>query len=215
MIGADLLYNFVKLIGNQYQTGRMSPDEFNTAWKRAETEYVNTIFGVGRSPSSSVGGSDQEQDALRVLRTSSVISNDKFGWMDLPEDYLRWGSLYIITGLNSGKVVTLLSSDKWAARSESKLNPPIQYPIAKMEGERVLAKPVSSRFNLSYLRTPVTPLWSYTLDSNSRPVYDATTSVDSELPEFLTNEIAFRICSYLGINISKAELVQYSEMKTQ
>ena len=215
MIVADSLYKFVEFVANQYQSGRISPDEFNTAWVRAETEYINSIFGVGRNTTTSTGATDAERDTMRVLRTAAILSNNKYGWMPLPNNYFRWGSLYLVHGIETGKVATLLSDDQWASRSDSKLSPPGKFTIAKLEGNGIIAKPVSSRFSLSYIRIPVTPVWAYTLDGNGRPVHDAVSSTNSELPEYLTNEIAFRICSYLGINISKVELVQYSEMKTQ
>ena len=214
MIAANSLHDFVSFIGNQYQTGRISPNEFNLAWKRAETEYLNSLLGKGRLREDSMGGTDAAKDILRILTTSTTITNDKWGEMDLPEDYFRFNAMDVVKGVKAGQRVSLLSPDQWASRSESKLNPVEKYPIAKLQGDKVIALPVSTRYNLTYLRTPATPQWGYTLDPFTRPVYDPATSVDSELPEYLTNEIAFRICSYLGINISKVELIQYSEAKT-
>ena len=216
MINANTLYKFVEFIGNQYQSGRISPDEFNLAWERAEREYLNSIFTTGRvMQQGSAGGTDAEKDVLRVLRKNATLTNDKYGRVSLPQDYLRWDALYRITGVGQGDPVQLISQDQWASRSSSKLNPTSKYPVAKLEGNEVMVLPVSTRYNLSYIRTPVQPKWAFTLDGFNRPVYSAGSSINSELPEYLTNEIAFRICSYLGINISKAELVQYSEMKAQ
>ena len=109
----------------------------------------------------------------------------------------------------------MISPDQWGASASSQLNPVSKYPIAKLIGSKVNVLPVNTRYELTYLRTPVTPSWGYTLDAFTRPVFDAATSVDSELPAYMINEIAFKICSYLGINLSKVELIQYAEAKTQ
>lgn len=216
MILANTLYEFVKFIGNQSQTGRIIPDSFNLAWQSAEIEYLNDLMGEGKATKmESFGGGDAALDSTRILTKSTLLVNDKFGWVNLPPDYFRWGALSLITGLNKSKPVQLLSDDKWAGRSNSQLNPPAKYPIAKLEGNSILAKPEASRYSLSYIRTPVTPKWAFTIGSNGRPVYDAGASVNSELPGYLMNQIAYKICSMLGINISKAELIQYAEMQSQ
>lgn len=68
---------------------------------------------------------------------------------------------------------------------------------------------------LTYLRYPRKPEWKYIIGSKGRPVYDSVSSIDSEWGENNLNEIAIRICSYLGIHLSRADLLNYSETQQQ
>ena len=215
MILASELYDFVDYVANQYQTGRISPEEFNLSWKNAEIEYINEVMGRGKNAVDSMGATDAANDILRVFKATSVFSSNNWGEANLPEDYWRYVSLTMVEGIKTGRPVSLISPDQWGARASSQLNPVSKYPIAKLIGSKVNVLPVNTRYELTYLRTPVTPSWGYTLDAFTRPVFDAATSVDSELPAYMINEIAFKICSYLGINLSKVELIQYAEAKTQ
>ena len=66
---------------------------------------------------------------------------------------------------------------------------------------------------LTYIRYPVRSRWGYTISPSGRPVYDPATSTDSEFDYNLINELAMRICSMLGIHLSRVELLQYAEGK--
>ena len=64
---------------------------------------------------------------------------------------------------------------------------------------------------------PVKMVWGYTIVS-SRPVYANTggvngDSVDPEWREIDHNELMLKACSYLGLNISDGDLLQFSEAK--
>ena len=67
---------------------------------------------------------------------------------------------------------------------------------------------------LTYLRKPRKSIWNFT-SVNNRPIYDSSTSIDSEFGEECLNEIVMRICNYLGINLSNTLLMQYSDKMQQ
>ena len=62
---------------------------------------------------------------------------------------------------------------------------------------------------MDYFRTPVQPIWGYSIAS-SRPVYSSATSTDFEFSEYSTNEIAGIFLNLVGINLKDGELLQWS-----
>lgn len=215
MINANDLYTLVKFFANQNQTGRITPSEFNAAWAAAERELLNEKIGDGTRLKVGAQGRDQRtQDELDFLRRKTVVQPDSLAEADLPADYHQLNAIMRIDSKTLRTRVSLLNQDKWAERTSSKLLPVSSYPIAQLVGQdKVQILPSNYRYEIHYLKKPTTPSWAFTTDANGRPVYDAGNSVNSEFPESLTNDVAFKICSYLGINISRVDLIQYSESK--
>ncbi len=63
----------------------------------------------------------------------------------------------------------------------------------------------------TYLREPVIPKWAFTDNSDGRPVYDPSQSVDIESNIESVNEIAFNVLSFLGISIRDPLIYQAGE----
>ena len=96
------------------------------------------------------------------------------------------------------------------------VSPDEKHPVLAFYQEGVQYHPKTiSAVDFVYLRRPVAPEWSFTTNTNGRPIYDASTSVDLEWPEQVFNEIAVRILAFVGINLREADLAQYSEGKRQ
>ena len=66
----------------------------------------------------------------------------------------------------------------------------------------------------TYLRLPVVPVWAFDV-IDSRPVYNATDSVDIDAPEQVINEIAFNTLSFMGLSIREQAVYQASEQYVQ
>ena len=64
----------------------------------------------------------------------------------------------------------------------------------------------------TYLRLPIPAVWGFTL-VNGEPVYDATTSTDSEFPDECIQDIALKMASILGISVKDQMVLSYAEQK--
>ena len=212
MINANEIWETVRAVANKSQSGSITPDEFNRFWRMAETNLLNELdFSGTRYGTDGYSGNKRLSEELSFAKTEATLTpiNHK---ATLPSDYLAWDAISLYKAKDQFQEVDILERDEFANRSKSKLLPTSKYPIAKIDDDQVFIIP-NERFKIEYLRYPVTPMWAYTLDSNNRPVYDPINSVDSEFPARLINDVVFKICSLIGINMSKAELVQYAEMK--
>jgi len=110
-----------------------------------------------------------------------------------------------------------LDSDKIGHRLTSRnLGPKLWHPMAALYGDHTQFYPIGAYTEvvMDYLKRPARGEWAYNSVSTI-PVYDAAGSTDLEWDESLLNNLAFRICSRVGINLSKQEKVQYSEAKIQ
>lgn len=100
--------------------------------------------------------------------------------------------------------------------SSSILYPSKSYPAFSVYDSHFKFYPCSLGIaKLTYLRYPAKPEWKYKTNPNGRPVYDPAASIDSEWGENNLNEIAVRVCSYLGIHLSRVDLLNYAEAQQQ
>jgi hypothetical protein len=67
---------------------------------------------------------------------------------------------------------------------------------------------------MDYFKLPTAPVWGYTI-TNSRPVYNSSTSTNFDWDEFSFNNIAAIYLSLIGVNLKDGELAQFSELYKQ
>ena len=65
-----------------------------------------------------------------------------------------------------------------------------------------------------YLRQPVKPLFSYTMDGRSI-IYNQSASIQMEWNASSMNKVLILAIELAGVNIGDRDIVQYSEAKTQ
>lgn len=226
----DEVYRFVQFLSNKSQSGNLTPKDFNLAADRAMKEWVMKRYGnpaeyqPGRPvPRVAWQMTQKISDDLRMLVTApeSYTLNDE-GQMDYPSDYLHADAFryYHSRLAEDGRSTTgdyrevkvLRNSELGGYLSSGIRKPTRKYPVAVFYDTYIQFYPTDlDTIEFNYLRQPKTPIWAYTV-SNGRPVYDGDNSVDFEAPDEAHNEIVANICSYLGLNLKDAELVQYAEM---
>ena len=242
MVNIDEFKRFVEFISNKSgMGGYVSPDEFNLNAQRAVMEYTMKRYGnvheyqPGRPiPRISYEKTQKVIDDLRHLKevrripvTSGefAIPNnvelDALGAV-MPE-YLHLSTITYTKLLNRDcengveirkRAVDVVKDDELANRLDSSLVPPTAtYPIANIQNSYVRVYPETIKeVEVVYLRQPNVPNWGFTVVSN-RFVYDASSSVDLDIPKEAMNEVAMMFLSYLGLRIRENQLVQYAEMQ--
>jgi len=225
------VYEFLQYVSDKDQSGNLTPKEFNISMPRALNEWVLKQYNNVNNPSPTGKGWQNNQsvtDNLRfLLKKEPLAQVNSEGVLDLPDDYLHISSIIynVKTSENGNTVVQPKSVDIakdnevasftgsyiYKKRIDSK-----RYAIASFVGDTLVFKPKNiGVVELNYLRKPIDPFWSYTLDQSGRPVYDPINSVDLEVPDRSVNEVVMMAASYLGINLRDKSLIDYAEMQKQ
>jgi len=206
-------YLFLNFISNKNQSGEVSPSEFNRMATQAQWEYFSKEYEKWQLTQSIT-------DALSVFIKSLATAVSTTGRLPYPSDYEHVISTrhYYVKNDNTGIEVpiTEVDNNEYGDYLQSEIvNPTLRFPIWTAYSDYMQFKPNNvGLIAFDYFKKPLNPVWRFTI-INNRPVYDPTTSVDWELPPQCHNKLVFMMCSYLGINLKEADLVQYSEMQKQ
>ena len=235
MINVNELYQFVLFVSNKQQSsGTITPSQFNLVLKRAYTQWVTERYNdpnkmaMGSNVPARYGYQLNQKitdDIKHLIVDPADYDVDASGKMEYPEDYLHISSCRYKyrKQLDCDEIITKEVDVKAMKDSEighiltsQIVEPTKRYPYLAFYKDYIQFFPKDlGKVTMTYLKKPETPEWTYTI-VNGRPVYDDTSSVDVDAPDEAMNEIAFRMLSFLGMNIREQQLVQYSEqLKSQ
>ena len=109
--------------------------------------------------------------------------------------------------------VTVVSdNERWAYLQSSLRKPTKEFPICTFVGNDLIQfypQNITSAY-LVYLRYPQKPVWDYTLAPDGYPIYNPATSVNIELPEICTDEMAVTLLNRVGISIREGALSEWA-----
>lgn len=220
-----------------------TPSQFNQLVNRALVDFCGDENGsrkqyqAGRPiPNITFEKTSDVMDDLRYIKETReflVNQDSEFGIPDgstvtdingaICPEYIHWKSLrhYFFVKETNGSYtkkeykVSVIRESELADRLVSQVAPPSQrYPIAQEQATKFKVYPKLQYVVMDYTRYPVQAVWNYTM-TNGRPVYNATGSVDIELPKECFKGLAMLYLSYLGISMRDNELIQYSEIQKQ
>lgn len=236
--------SFVLFLARKASVGNNpSVEQFNLSVGRAFTQWVMKMYGNPAEfqpglPIPRIAWQQNQvvSDRLRFLleRREFVVPNT--GQLSIPNGttvkdvntavcpkYLHASSLMTNYITQTGGVLSSIDVPVIILRDNELSNvlgssikaPTHRYPVCAFYNDYIQLYPKTvGRVVFTYLRTPTTPVWGYTI-VNSRPVYNAATSVDIESPDDTINEIAAMTLSYLGISIKDGDIVNYAEQMKQ
>lgn len=235
----DKFRDFVLFLARKAQSGsNPTPAQFNIAVERAFIGWVMQHYGNPHEyqpgqpiPRMAWQQTQKISDDLRFLLTKKTFFINIDGQLVVPDGttkdintqvapkYLHASSLrfnHIITKNGSFvskevEIDVLRDSEIGGVLSSSINNPTTRYPVCAFYDTYIQFYPKTmQKVIFTYLRVPTVPFWAHTLDSNNRPVYDASKSVDIESPDDSQNDIALRTLEFLGISIREPMLIQYA-----
>jgi hypothetical protein len=214
-------YRFVQFLANQTQSGGIKPNDFNLASERAQIQLFYTERQKWQETQIIT-------DALSPFLTKVSLIVSPFGRVNYPSDYAGTSSVRHTYFLNSSTAANPKSisvdvdeiNDNAIGDvlSSQIVMPTKRYPrIAYYDNYMQVFPQNLGIIDLTYLREPAKPVWGFTIVNNN-PVYDPSPSASTNW-EFLDqyhNAIVMMICSYFGMNLREADVVQAAEMfKTQ
>jgi hypothetical protein len=238
MINVNELYQFVNFVANKSQaSGNITPSQFNLVLKRAYTQWVTeryndpNKFAPGENTPARYGYQLNQKitdDIKHLIVDPKVYQVNSEGRLNYPDDYLHISSCRFKykkqlscgdTVIKEVDVKAMKDSEIGHILTSQIVEPTRRYPYLAFYSDYIQFFPKDlGQVTMTYLKKPEEPIWSYTL-VNGRPVYDdtpydpvtGTGSRDVDAPDEAMNEIAFRMLSFLGMNIREPQLVQYSE----
>ena len=229
MISINRVRNTVFFLLDKNNRGFLSPMEFDSFCSLAQNELFENLFytynkwlnlrskHLANTEFADIPKNIEEQiDFFSEYTTTSnfTYSPTDDVWSYNETDIYRTNSLSLVN--SQGKKVDIEKVPKgrvWNNMINSKLNgPTLTYPIYTNIGDGYRVFPVAPSgysVELAYTRTPKTPKWSYTTDSNGNPVFNAGASdrQDVELDESLFFPLIMKIMSFCGLVLQEDQIV--------
>lgn len=227
---------YCEFIANKAQIGRtFTPDEYNEQFPEAELDFCRSIM---RPPSDQLHNWRTLTPAVDDIRLQPIkrdfTLNFTSGKADLPNtdnsqtEFMDWLSFALPVTLkdNCDKPfdaeipVEVVTEDEWATRLSAPIRKPeIKFPITKFIFDQVKkvqgAPTVISQMRLSYYKIPRRPFFAFTLDANDNIIYDATNSIQSELPPITSVSVCNILLSKIGVNLQDPTIQNYANQAKQ
>ena len=214
----DYFYKYLQFASNKAQMGYLSPDNFNLIANQASTDFLDYLLGNFQSyqygrpvPKVQFGMNEIVRQRVTPLIGAPVaLTTDSTGLAPYPTGFQQADAMFMPNMVDR---VRYVPQHKLYSYLKSQIDPIATNPIFTIEngGFRFYPNTVNNGVSftgalLSFVSTPPTIIWNYTLDSNGRPVYNPTGSVDPVYYETDNSELLSRAMKILGINLSDAEL---------
>lgn len=236
MASVYTVYSTLKDLANKDERGFVTPSTFNAFAALAQQNVFNSLFSKNSlsatAKSRGIDGhrdlalSKQLREDLSVFSKESTISQAD-GVFKKPADLARIVSLKtfgtFIMGQTTSTPIDLIYDELKAEYIlRSTLSRPTETaPIAVVSSDITVYPTSVKKVKLKYYkqpeglspitgaRTALTPRFGYTVVDN-KEVFNASTSVDFELPEHYTPQLVMELAKMIGINIKDTDMFTYA-----
>lgn len=214
-------YELAKYIINKNQQGNLPPAKFNLVINQGARSYQSFLLGSfqqytpGRPIARVELGNNRtvRQRLTPVIYGYTLSINATTGQSHYPGDFLQVDTMYSIYGV---KRIRYVENDKLDSFYNSGIDPIATNPIYLIEDDNFQFYPVNSyQAKLTYVRDAPEMIWGYTLDGNSRPVYNTATSVQPVWDTIAMYDILARALSLVGTNLQSAAIIQFAAEKKE
>lgn len=217
---ADDCYVLMQFIINKNQQGYFDPDDFNTTINRAQDMYLAYLLGGAESyqpgrpvPRIQYGMNANIRQSISILiGPPSTVPIDGNGIGLYPSDFEQVDAMYT-TAMNR---IRWVPQNKLYSYLKSTIDPVATNPIYLIESDGFKFYPVTlGSALLSYVKTPPTIAWAFTLDGNGIPIYNAGTSFNPVWRDADMMLIISRALKMVGINLQDGAVSQYADQLKQ
>lgn len=219
----DRLYKTVQAIANKEQLGYIKPYKFNLyAYNSSINIFSKLLADVKtqvRKSNWMLDGrniadySEMHKQLLEHFLSSATISKNNDNFFDIPENCEFIQDLYTKEGNRVDKLdlqdFNLIRRNNYAKPSNCK-------PVYHKEGSLIKVLPSFDELDISYIRTPKVPKWTFEEDTQTqKPMFDPTKDdyQDIDMPVTLFNELVVDILAQIGVTIRDVNLINYSNQE--
>ena len=228
MVSIDNVYQTVLNILNKENRGYITPTEFNTLAKQAQTEifemYFTAQYRVMQGPMSDADYSDISRNIEeKITLFDNVTTINRTGFEnthgDITEAYYPYPSNFYRLGVVTvnGRIADEVSHKDAAYINLSPLTKPvITQPIYTRHEQGLIVYPTNdiNQINMTYIRQPNTPQWVGS-SFRGQVIPDTERIVNFELHPSEEPELVAKILAYSGVIIRAADVVQAAAAKEQ
>jgi hypothetical protein len=235
------VYNALGDLANKEQRGFITPAEFNSFAPIAQQIIFNKLFeeltlhqNMRRrnvDPGRDKSRIKQAKEDLNVFAKQVSISKAS-GVFAKPDDFARMISMktfgdVLLDVTSSVMIDPIYDEEKLDRILLSDLSKPTSdRPVALIEDDITVFPTSVNRIQVRYYKQPEgissttgartvsLPTFGFTV-SNGKEAYNASTSVDFELPDHYTSELVFEIAKLIGINMRDANVYNYGNTESQ
>jgi len=235
MASVNRVYSALKDLVNKDQRGFVTPAVFNNFAQVAQMNLFNKLFSdAALNKRLRQSQFDAGRDKSRVKQANEDLSyfskkatiSLTTGIGDKPSDLARIISIFT-TDATAKNLELIYDEEKLEYILRSTLSAPTTtYPIALVADDiNVFPTSIASVYMRYYkipqglvpstgARTTSSPRFGYTVVAG-KEVYDATNSVDFELPEHYFAELVVEIAKLIGVNLRDTDVYAYANQESQ
>lgn len=210
-------YTLINFYINKSQGGWYEPAELDLIVDRAQNSLFKTYY-------DKYATSQVLDDALAPFKTDYQFTTGTTvgGLINTPADYLDLLSIYTIivdaANVTRYRPVEIVNEEELIIRRNSQVVPvsvfdPIGIIKKNWNVQLYPAQPAAGI--MTYLKSPEPPYFAYSLMSGRVIVYNETDSIQLEWSEKDIESILLIALNGLGINLSEADILQWSQLKNQ
>ena len=235
MASVNRVYSALKDLVNKDQRGFVTPAVFNNFAQVAQMNLFNKLFSdAALDKRLRQAQLDAGRDKSRVKQSNEDLSY-----------FSKKSTISLTTGVGAkptdlARIISILSTDSPAKSLEiiydeekleyilrSTLSAPTTSFPAVMVGDSIYVYPTSiASVIMRYYkipqglvpatgaRTTASPKFGYTVVAG-KEVFDATNSVDFELPEHYFAELVVEVAKLIGVNLRDTDVYTYAKQETQ
>ena len=218
----DDMYSIINFAINKNQNGTFVAEDFNRVIPLAESGFISYLLGTFQTYQNGrpVARVELGQNSIVRQRLSPIIKRvvltiDSGGLSSYPTNYIQTDAMW--TDITTYKRIKWCDQDKWYSTVNSSIDKVALKPIYMITdtGFEFAPKTIGVAY-LSYVQQPTPIKWAFTLDANSRRVYDVSNSIQPVWNNVAIMEIIVRALALIGINLQLREVESYSQLiKTQ
>jgi len=220
----DKIYNLLKFLLRQNQSGSISVSDFFNAWNTEQNAYHSDLLGKWQKISNNKTGTNtglimnetiMTQLAPFTIAGSVAIAS---GQATKPDDFIYGlarrlelsGDEFLVTKINHGQ--------KWYVNNDV-IDPPSvtnsSYYIIEYEYYyEVLPTSATGNLQLDYIAHPEDVKWGFTYDAQNRQVYNAGLSIQPKWSIPTVIEITKRTLTNFGVSYKDRDFTNFGEKNT-
>ena len=217
----DVYKLMLYIVAKNKQQGYLSPADFNIVINQAQKSYVDYLLGSFQQyrydkPEARVEFGQNEiirQRLTPFINTYNIVV-DSNGNAPYPQYFIQVDSMKSAMTFAYSPVARIraVQENYLDSYHNSVIDPIASNPIYLLQKNQFQFYPVTiATAKLSYIKEPNTMVWGYTLDGNSRPVYDASTSVSPQWYDVDLFQIIVRALELVGVSMQSADVFKFSQ----
>lgn len=216
-MNADQTYKIVLYaVAKNNSQGYVSPDDFNRIMDMAQRSYLDYLLGEYQKYQATrpvaiveFGQTEKIRQSISPLIYNTVLPVDAVtGLATPPSDFEIVDAMWSQYGFYN---IRFINQPRLQSFYRSKIDRIEHNPVYLLREEGIQFYPENISFaRMSYVRTPPSIVWGYTLDSNGLPAYNPLTSQDPIWGDTDMLNIVVRALAMIGVNLQFGTVLQYS-----